>query len=188
VGAVPRATTFCWRSSLRELAGAIFVMSLGCNGVTSIEVERTSMAVIYDDDPLGDLDLPEFREIELFLGEYENEQGIRSKDITGANLERLVMTVIEPEGGDLSFANRIEIFVEAPDRSTRRIAHREDFPIGENAIEFDLDDTDLEPYITASSFTLRARVEGRPPPEDILVEGAATLDVGVTLAGVCHHM
>jgi hypothetical protein len=164
------------------------VASAGCNGVTSIEVQQTSMAVIYDDDPLGVLDLPEFREIELLLGEYENEQGIRSKDITGASLERVVMTVLEPEGRDLSFATRIEIFVDAPNRTTRRVAHREDFPPGESAVDFELDDVDLEPYITASNFTLRARIEGRPPPEDLLVEGSATLDVGVTLAGVCHHM
>jgi hypothetical protein len=166
----------------------LFVASSGCNGVTSIEVERTSRAVIFDDDPLGVLDLPEFREIELLLGEYENEHGIRSRDITGASLERVTMTVLEPEGRDLSFATRIEIFVEAPNRTARMIASREGFPPGESSVEFELEDVDLEPYITASSFTLRARVEGSPPPEDILVEGAATLDVGVTLAGVCHHM
>lgn len=166
----------------------MFVLGLGCNGVTSIEVERTSMALIYDDDPLGELDLPEFREIDLFLGEYENEQGIRSKDITGANLERLVMSVVDPVGGDLAFASRIEIFVEAPGHPTRRVAFQDDFPPGESEVVFELDGIDLERYIVSRTFSLRARVEGSRPPEDTLVEGSATLDVGVTLAGVCHHM
>ena len=146
------------------------------------------MAVIYDDDPLGELDLPEFRQIDIFLGEFENEQGIRSKDITGANLERVRMTVVEPEGADLSFASRIEIFVEAPDHPARRVAYRDDFPPGESSLDFEIDRVDLERYIVSRSFSLFARVEGEPPPEDILVDGSAVLDVGVTLAGVCHHM
>jgi hypothetical protein len=173
---------------LRELAGALFILSSGCNGVTSIEVERTSRAVIFDDDPLGELDLPEFREIDIFLGEFENEHGIRRKDIAGASLERVTMTVLEPASADLSFANRIEIYVEAPGQATRRVAYREGFPPGESELDFELDDVGLEPYIASRSFSLFARVQGEPPPEDVLVEGSAILDVGVTLAGVCHHM
>lgn len=160
----------------------------GCDGIASVEIERTASAIIYEVEPAGALDLEEFENMDLQLGEFENTEDVRGKHIADARLDRLVITVIDPLHGDLSFADRVEVFVESPDEPARRIAYREDFPAGESTIEFEIDGVDLEPYIVADSLTFTARIEGDPPPQETEIEGTATLDVGVTLAGACNHM
>lgn len=163
---------------LRELMGAAALLGMGCDGIASVEVERTSMGVIFADEEPNEID----------FGEFDNDENITEDDIASAHLTGVVIDVIEPEGGDLSFADRVDVYIDAPGLPRRLLASQDRFPVGESRIVLRSAGLELEPYVIADSLHFTAIIDGEAPDEDVLVRAKARLDVAVTAEGVCNAM
>jgi hypothetical protein len=151
---------------------------MGCDGIATVEIERRSAAILLEDEEPGALD----------FGEFQNEEDITGDDIAGAHVTSVIVEVVEPEGGDLVFADRIEVFIDAPGLERRRLAFQDRFPVGESRVALRLEGVDLEPYVVAESIHFTAEIDGEAPREDTLIEATARLDVGVTAEGACSQM
>jgi hypothetical protein len=171
------------RARLREAIGVVLLAALGCE-VADFEIERRGTMTIRRGDAV---EMMELDGMELEIAELEDEQGIGREDISDAQLVRLTMRVLEPEGMDLSFVDSIEVFAESEDLERVRVAHQDDFPPGVTHIELEPDDVELRDYIAAPQVTLVARISGASPTQDVRVRATAWLEVGVTVRGACDH-
>lgn len=166
---------------LRSSLGVLALCSLGCD-VTEIDVERRGSGTIPEAGSTP------FEETEIVLGEFDADRDVKEGDLSSAIVDRLDVRVVEPAGADLAFAQRLEVFVEAPGLPPQRIGHAEDFRPGRDRLELETDRADITPYVAAESLTIFAVVEGLPPQEQVEIEGIANLRLGVTLQGACNHM
>jgi hypothetical protein len=171
---------------LREGVGVLAVLAAGCE-VTEVDIEQTGTAFIPRDHTTGPVEMPEMENIDLVLAVIDNP-GVGGEDITDARVTSLRVEVIEPDLGDLAFAERVEVFAEAPGMDRVRVAYQDEFPVGESVIEFETDDVNLRDYVASRTVTIRAEVTGEAPDELVEVEAIANLNVGVTMRGVCNQM
>jgi hypothetical protein len=162
----------------REILGVAALLALGCDSLATIEVERRSMAILPADEMVGEID----------LGEFRNEEDITEDDIAGARITSVVLEVVDPEDGDLEFADRVEVYIDAPGLERRLIAAQERFPAGESRVALRPEPVELEPYVLADRLHFTAIIDGEAPDEDMLVQATARLDVGVTAEGACNAM
>lgn len=172
---------------LRETVALALVAMLGCE-VGDFDVVRRKTVTIPADDSGEDIEIMELDDLEIVLAEIEDTQDIGREDLSAAVLDRLTLEVLEPVGADLAFAERIEVFAEAPGLDRVRVASQTEFPRGDELVELELDDVDLRKYVAAASTTFVAQVGGVAPPIDVRVKATATLHIGVTLRGACDHM
>ncbi len=163
---------------IREIVSAGALTLMGCDGIATVEVERSSMALLYADEEPGEID----------FGEFENNQDVGSEDIAGAHVTSVVVEVMIPVGGDLSFADSVEVYIDAPGLEPRLLASQDDFPEGKSRVALEPSGLDLEAYVIADRIGFTAVINGEPPPDDVLIEASAQLDVRVTAAGVCNAM
>jgi hypothetical protein len=171
---------------LREGIGLLAILAGGCE-VTEVDIEQTGTAFIPRDHTVGPVEMPEMENLDLVLAIIENP-GVGGEDITEAVITSLRVEVLEPEAGDLAFAERVEVFAEAPGLERVRVAWQDEFPAGEPIVEFETDDVNLRDYVASRSVTIRAEISGDAPDELVEVEAVANLNVGVTLKGACNHM
>lgn len=171
---------------LRNVLGAALLAALGCE-VADFDVQKRGTATIPRDAMLDPIEMMQLDGFELVLAEIEDTEDIGPEDISGAELRRLTLEVIDPAGGDLSFLDSIEIYAESPELERVRVAHRERLPKGEARVDLEIDDVDLHDYVAAPSVTLSAVVDGVAPPEDVRVRAIASLNIGATLRGACDH-
>jgi len=167
--------------------GALCLLSSGCQ-ITEIEVERSGEAVIPSAGVTDEFVMENLSNMDIVLEEFA-DLGVEAKDISKAHLTSLEIDVIDPWGGDFSFADRIEVFADSPELGRVRIAHQDEFPPGATSIAFETDGANLESYLVSDEgFSIVAVFAGRSPKRDLLVEGHAELTIGVTVAGACAHM
>ena len=115
-------------------------------------------------------------------------QGVEPGDIVEVHLSDFVLTATDPPGAALSFLERVDVLVSAPDLPETRIASAVGFPKGVAQITFDLENIDLTDYVVSTSMTLRTDVEGRSPNQDTTVVADFAVDAGVTAKGVCNNL
>lgn len=171
---------------LREGIGLVALLMGGCE-VTDVDIEQSGTAYIPRDHTAGAIEMPEMEDLDLVLAIIDNP-GVGTEDITDAMMTSLRVEVLSPESADLSFADRVEVFAEAPGMETVRIAYQDEFPAGEQVVEFQTDDVDLRDYVASRSVTIRAEISGDAPDETVEVEAIANLNVGVTVRGACDAM
>lgn len=135
---------------------------------------------------VGDLGFGSFLDMDITQSEELQNQGVADEDIQAVHLVVLELEVIEPDGGDLSFLDSMEFYVEAPDLDRKRVAVREDFPEGVSLVAFEIIDIDLHDYVVSESMTLTTEVTGHRPDDDTTITARFALDVEVTTQGACN--
>lgn len=174
-----------WRS-LKQWGGGVALCSIGCQ-VTEIEIERSGSAVIPSAGITDEFVMDNLSDMDFVLEEF-SDLGVEREDLSKAHLSGLEVAILSPGGVDFSFADRIEVFADAPDLGRVRIAYQDTFPVGAPSIAFDLDGADLREYLASESFSIVAVFDGGSPQQNIEVQGTATITVGVTVAGACNYL
>lgn len=88
-----------------------------------------------------------------------DDQGVKSDWIDSVKLTSLSVTITSPQGEDFSFLEEISIYMNTDGQSEVLIASK--IPVPSDAgstLTLDVTGTDLYPYISQSSFTLRTAV------------------------------
>jgi hypothetical protein len=77
-------------------------------------------------------------------------QGLTAAQLASARLASGQVLVLEPEGGTLSFAKKLEVWISAEGLDRRRIASVADFS-APSPVPFAFDGVDLAPYLVQTS-------------------------------------
>lgn len=171
----------------RNVLAAALMTAVGCE-IADFDVERSGVATIPSRPDTAAITVMELDGFEVVLAEIEDTEDIGPEDISGAELRRFTIEVLDPEGDDLAFVEGIEIYAESPELERVRIAHLDDaVPRGTQRIELEVDGADLHDYIVAPTVTLSAVVDGDAPETDVRVRATALLNIGATLRGACDH-
>ena len=163
-----------------------------CDGTLAhIDVKTGASAVVEGATLLeqlaGDMGFGDFVSMDLAAEEELANQGVGPGDIKDVRLIEFALTVTDPQGGDLSWLESMELYVEAPGVERALIASADSFPEGVASVSFDLYDVDLTPYAVSEEMTLATEVSGRRPDEDTTIQADVVLDVGVTGQGACNQ-
>ena len=169
----------------------VAIVWMACDAtLTTIEVGEEASSTIQEgtllEELLDDLGFGSFLDMDITQAEELQNQGVRDEDIHGVSLTLLELEVTSPEGGDLSFLESMDFYVEAPDLDRIRVASCNDFPEGESLVSFDLMDVDLHDYVVSESMTLTTEVTGHRPDDETTVEARFALDIEVTVQGACN--
>lgn len=160
--------------------GQLFRIQLDESGTTTVPAGTLveSLLVDFGFDSLVSMDLTADQELQ--------NQGVEPGDIVESFLTELSLAATSPSGADLTFLDRVDVYVESPGEPRVLVATQDAFPPGQGKVTFDLEDVDLTPYIVSQSLTMSTDVTGRRPKDDTVVEAAFSLSVGVTGQGACH--
>jgi hypothetical protein len=172
---------------VRESVALAVLATSGCE-ITDVEIERSGTATIPEAPTNGPFAMARIDDLELELGEIEDEHDIGTEDISSAEVMRFTVEAIDPGTADLSFIDRIEVFAQSDDLEEVRVAHLDENP-GEVAfVALAIDDVELREYVAADLVTLVARFDGESPRTDVVLRATVVMDIGVTVRGACNHM
>lgn len=149
---------------------------------TETTVERGTLL----EELVGDLGLADFIAMDITSAQEIQNQGVQPGDINEVRLTMFQLEATTPEGGDVAFIERLELFVEGPGLPRERVAWQDTFPEGQAIIDFELDDLDLTAYVVSEALTLTTDVTGTRPDEDHTIVARFALDVAVTTQGACN--
>lgn len=97
------------------------------------------------------------------------------KDVT---LNRLSLTVAEPEDKDFNFLKSIEIYVSSEGKEEIRIAYLEDVPQHAKSIELKSTNAKLDEYLKEDTYTIRTQAElAQPVSQNIKIKAAMQFKV-----------
>jgi hypothetical protein len=168
---------------MRALAPSLIiaVAALGC-GAPSFEVAVESTTTIEGQSGglLVELLPPRFSG---FTGldvsqtsDFKNS-GYPKDRIASARLRSLVLTITAPAGSNFDFLDRIAFLVGAEGLPTRQVASLEPVARGQGSLTFALDALELAPYVLSDTLSLTTDAKGRPPSQDLTIQGRAVFEV-----------
>lgn len=110
-------------------------------------------------------------------------QGVTKDDVESVKLKSLSVRVLGPDDVDLGFLDSLEFFARAGDQEVR-IARKDDIPrLGlrppNPVLVLDVENVDLQPYVTAPSMSIIVRGKGRVPAQDVRLQASVVLEVGL---------
>lgn len=184
---------------------ALFLLASACTGeATSFSFSQSATAV-FPASPVATLPttipttLPESTQIpevadfgdllNLDLGPAPiEEMGLLPEDISRIELKGLTVTVLQPDGGDLSFLDVLELWVSADGLDEVRLAGQDGFAAGASQITPDVTSENLKPWLFADGLSVRPVISGLPPAAETTVEVALDLEVGVSWDGLAQRL
>lgn len=177
---------------MRRLLYPLLAVIVACtSSLATIQVEQSARTTVEAgtllEDLLGDIGFEEFVSMDLTEASELQNQGVAPGDIQEVYLRELSLTVTSPDGGDLSFLDSMEVYVEGPDLPRQLVAWQDEFPEGQGLVEFELEGVDLTDYVVSESMTLSTEVSAHRPEETTEIKGYIAVDVGVTAQGACNQ-
>jgi hypothetical protein len=172
------------------IVGLGAVALLSCSKLATIKIHSESTTTVdrgtLVESFVGDMGFGDLLNMNVVDAEELRNQGITKGDIQDVRLDSVELEVSAPAGGDLSWVDTLEFYVEAPGLPRTRIAHQEDFPAGQSIVDLVVDDVDLTDYAISESMDITTDAAGHRPDQDTDVIGRVVLKVGVTAQGACN--
>lgn len=98
--------------------------------------------------------------------------------VKDVSLNKLTLTITDPNSENFDFLKRIEIYISAKDQPEIKLASLEQVPMGVKSIELVSSGAKLDNYIKAESYTLTTKAEiQKPISEDITVRADSRFKV-----------
>ena len=140
-------------------------------GATAVELLLDGFPVI---DGLANFDISNSSEFKN--GQYSPE------DVGSVRLKRLTMSVVSPDGQDLSFFGDVVFLLSTDGMPTIEVATASEFPEGATSVDFETSGADIKDYVLAKagSFTVEVTDTKRPPQETVLkIKAVFEVDLGI---------
>ncbi|PTL82091.1 hypothetical protein [Vitiosangium sp. GDMCC 1.1324] len=114
--------------------------------------------------------------------DFQN-QGVTKEQVSSAKLQSLQLKVLAPADQDFSFLDTVEFYAKTGDREVLVASKHNIASLGLKApnpvLALDLEDVDLQPFITAPSMSISVRGKGRMPSKEVRLLADVKLDVQV---------
>jgi hypothetical protein len=140
-------------------------------GATAVEFLLDGFPVV---DGLANFDISNSSEFQN--GQYSPD------DVGSVRLKRLTMSVVSPDGQDLSFFGDVVFLLSTDGMPTLEVATASEFPEGVASVNFDTSGADIKEYVLAQagSFTVEVSDTKRPPQETALkITAVFEVDLGI---------
>lgn len=124
-----------------------------------------------------------FEGLQFSQSQELQNQGVKENQIDSVKMDSLILTVTNPENGDMSFLTSLEFFIDADELPKVRIASFGDFQAGQNSISMLTDDQEMKDYIVADSMTITTSVEGQKPDQTTTIKGDMAIKVDIDVGG-----
>jgi hypothetical protein len=163
--------------------------SAGCEGAfahvqISGELAATVPAATEEEQVVTELGFGSFGTFELADPDDPDAEGVKSDDIVSVELLDFTLETLTPAGADMSFLEKVDVFVVADGLEPLLIASMDAFGKGITSVPLELRATEIGDYVVADDMQLDADVWGRRPDEKTKLNALYTLRIGVTLGGV----
>lgn len=116
--------------------------------------------------------------------DFQN-QGVTKEQVSSAKLQSLQLKVLSPADQDFSFLDTVEFYAKAGDREVRVASKHNISSLGLKApnpvLNLDLDEVELQPFITAPSMSISVRGRGRMPQKEVRLQADVKLEVRARL-------
>ncbi|MBF9255510.1 hypothetical protein I2I11_19585 [Pontibacter sp. 172403-2] len=90
------------------------------------------------------------------------------KDVT---LDKLTLTITDPQGGNFDFLKRIELYISSDNKPEVKLAGLDAVPQNVSQIELQSTNAELDEYIKSDSYTIRTEaVLAKPVSSDITIK------------------
>jgi hypothetical protein len=90
------------------------------------------------------------------------------KDVT---LDKLTLSIAEPQGQNFDFLSKIEIFISSEGNNTIKVAYLENIPKGVNEITLESTNVKLDEYIKRDSYTISTKATlAKPVAQDTKIK------------------
>jgi hypothetical protein len=98
--------------------------------------------------------------------------------VKDVSLNKLTLTITDPNSENFDFLKRIEIYISAKDQPEIKLASLDKVPLGVKSIDLVSSGAKLDNYIKAESYTLTTKAEiQKPISEDITVRADSRFKV-----------
>lgn len=167
-----------WRFGLVLAVSGCSLVEIPVSGESTTTVEKGTLL----EGLVGDLGFGDFLDMNVMASSELANQGVQPGDVKEVRLNHLEIEAVS--GGDLSFLERIDVSVSAPDVADAALASASGFTAGQTLAEFTIQDLDLTPYVISERMSLVTDVTGHRPEQDTDVTARFELGVRVTGQGV----
>jgi hypothetical protein len=123
----------------------------------------------------------------LDMGDDLGADSVTEGDIQGISLDTFSITTTTP-GTDVSFLDRVDVYVEAAGLPRVLIATGTDFPPGATSVELEPVDVELSDYLLGENLQVYTIVSGAMPGANTDLDVHVVVDVGVTPKGACNAL
>lgn len=114
--------------------------------------------------------------------DFQN-QGVSKDQVSSAKLHSLELKILSPADQDFSFLDTVEFYARTGDREVLVASKRNIASLGLAApnpvLVMDVENVELQPFITAPSMSISVRGKGRLPPKEVRLQADVKLDVQV---------
>ena len=168
----------------RVLLGiAVAISGLACSGIDTFNLNHlaTSWVTGASQSPKlsGSLDFGTFHPA-------DNPQlaNAERKDIDSIRSQEVWLQVIDPANGqDLRFIEAIDIYVSATGKDPKLVAAGAGFGVAENPVKLKHASSDLTDFALAEEMTISAKVKGKAPPQNTMLQADVRMLVDVAVLG-----
>jgi len=174
--------TWCLVAVAAALAGcepATFYTDL--EGQATVEGDPTPIS-----DVLGALPaIGSFTNMDFDANQDFRNQGVTKEQVGSVRVASLTLRIVDPSGQDFGFLDQIGFYAKVGD-SEAKVADKADVAaLGLRApnptLALDVENVELQPFVTARAMSIVMRGSGRMPPQDTRIEVVVRLKVGVKL-------
>lgn len=94
----------------------------------------------------------------------------RAELVKNVSLNRLELTITDPEGSNFDFLEQIELYISSEGEPETKIAYLEQVPEGATELKLESTNAKLDAYIKGDNYTIRTKAELRKPvSQDITI-------------------
>lgn len=169
----------CALFSLMACAPPSFVAEV--KGETTVPGDPTGISVLLDAFPA----IGSFTNLDFDQNQDFQNQGVTKEQVSSVKLRSLRLQVLAPADQDFSFLDTLEFYAKTGDREVLVAQKKNIASLGLKApnpvLSMDLEDVELQPFITAPSMSISVRGRGRKPSKDVRLQADVQLDVEVRL-------
>ena len=171
------------------LVAVLGATAVACSSLDNISVEVEDEVTIPEgstlEDFLGSLDFLGFEGFDITTSKTFDDLGYSKQDVDSVHLERVVLTITDPEDAGFGFLESVTASVEAEGLPRVEVARLTEVPDEASEIELVVSpDVELEPYVTAPEMSLQIEASGVRPPQETTVEARAVFSVDIDVSGV----
>ena len=170
----------------------MWLLMSGCTSLMTISIEETATTTVESgtilEDLLDDFGFDDFVTMDVTASSKLRNQGVEPGDIREARLTYFELSVLSPEGADLSFIEAMSVSIQAPEVEAETLALQDSFGEGESEVSFVIEDVDITPYVVSQSLTILTDVTAHRPSETVEVEARFGVDVTATVQGAVNQV
>ncbi|QSQ19997.1 hypothetical protein JY651_32580 [Pyxidicoccus parkwayensis] len=132
-------------------------------------------------------ELNAFPSISSFAGlDFDQNQDFKNQDVskadvTSAKVTALTLRVLSPSDQDFAFLDSVEFFARAGDRETRiaqaQNVSRLNLKPPNPTLTLDVDDVELQPFVSAPTMSIIVRGRGRMPDREVRLQAVVSIEV-----------